>query len=272
MESPNLTEVKQKQAYVMIKAMCFCYGCALQWSECRSHRMVDARALRVHCLSAWFNQNVCCHLIILLNLKYIFQIENMSQRVTSIISGFKSSILGRTNQCRPLFTTSKLNAEPPRKKRRIDPAVLKLRVERKIGRTEREIQRLENEPKQLIPILEYQYTNSEIRDLQSRPEHSLEDAGITAADVRAAQRMWSFYRVEQSKILYKSIRRMERAQARALDTLKELDKDLYDRTVSVDETLLIPYRSSLIRKETAPNPNYVPPDGYVKDISKKWVM
>lgn len=173
---------------------------------------------------------------------------------------------------RPISTTCVLNAEPPRKKKRIDPAILKLRVERKIKKWEREIERIESEPKQLIPILEYQYTNSEIRDLKSRPEHGFEDVGITMSDVRAAQRLWGFYRAEQSAMLMQSIRKVERAQQRALDHLREIDEELYNRTVSVDDTLLVPYRSSLMRKETAPNPKYVCPDGYVKDITKEWVM
>lgn len=177
-----------------------------------------------------------------------------------------------TNLHRPIFTSCPLNAEPPRKKRRLDPAMLKLRVERKIKKYEREIQRLENEPKQLIPILEYQYTNSEIRDLKSRPQHSFDNVEISMSDVRAAQRIWGFYRAAQSRMINNSIRKVERAQKRALDTLKEIDLDLYNRTVSVDDALLVPYRSSLMRKETAPNPKYVCPDGYVKDITKEWVM
>lgn len=197
----------------------------------------------------------------------------MSQRIGTFLLKCRASIFNQQyGQCRPLFTTGSLNAEPPRKKRRIDPAVLKVRVERKINKTQREIDRLEKEPKQLIPILEYQYTNSEIRDLNARPKHTLEDAQISMADVRAAQRLWSFYRTEQSQILKRSLKRMQRAQKRALDSLKEIDEDLYNRTVAVDDTILIPYRSSLVRKETATNPSYVPPDGYIKDISKEWVM
>lgn len=174
--------------------------------------------------------------------------------------------------CRAISTTSTLFAEPPKKKRRIDPAVFKQRVERKIKKTEREIGKLEAEPRQLAPVLEYQLTNSDIRDLKARPEHNLKEFGVTPTAMLGAQRLWSLYRQEQARMEHRSIRKVEHAQAKALKHLKEMDQELYDNTVAVDDTVLIPYRSSHLKKETAPNPNYTPPDGYIKDISKEWVM
>lgn len=191
---------------------------------------------------------------------------------TAQLLGSNPSKLILTTPCREISTTSALCAEPPRKKRRVDPAVLRVRVERKMKKTEREIARLENEPKQLIPILEYQLTNSEIRDLKARPGRNLEDVGLDEGTLKAAQRLWSFYRLEQSRMEKLSLRRIERAQNRALDTLKELDEDLYNKTVAMDDTSLIPYFSSHMRKETPPNTNYTPPDGHVKNISKDWIM
>lgn len=174
--------------------------------------------------------------------------------------------------CRNICTSNILNAEPPKKKRRLDPAVLKTRVERKIKKHEREIARLESEPRQPIPILEYQLNNSEIRDLKSRPGRSLEDAGIDLATFKAARRLWTFYRCEQSRIEWRSIQKIEKAQTHALETLKELDEDLYKRTVAIDDYTLIPHISSHIRKETPANPKYTPPDGYIKNVTKEWVM
>uniref|UniRef100_A0A6G1SLK6 Large ribosomal subunit protein mL40 n=1 Tax=Aceria tosichella TaxID=561515 RepID=A0A6G1SLK6_9ACAR len=173
---------------------------------------------------------------------------------------------------RCISTTAILNAEPPKKKRRIDPAVLKLRIERKIKKTEREINKLEAEPKQHIPILEYQLTNSDIRDLKARPRHSMEEFGLTPGALLGARRLWSFYRQEQARLERKTVRRVELAQAKALEHLKNLDAELYDNTVAIDETILIPYTSSHIRRETAPNPHYTPPDGIIKDVTKDWVM
>ena len=176
------------------------------------------------------------------------------------------------NNCRAITTTSTLFAEPPKKKRRIDPAVFKVRIERKIKKLEREVNKLESEPKQAAPILEYQLTNSDIRDLNSRPQHKMEDFELTPGALRAARRLWTFYRHEQSAMERRSIARIEAAQTKALEQLENLDEDLYRETLTVDDTVLIPYRSSHMRKETAPNPNYTPPDGVVKDVTKEWVM
>lgn len=196
-----------------------------------------------------------------------------SQSIIRYLPQFMSSkILGAKYRYREFTTTSALNAEPPKKKRRIDPLVLKTRVERKIKKTEREIFKLENDPKQLIPILEYQYTTSEIRDLQARPGRTLSDVGLEEGHVRAAQKLWNFYRLEQSKMEWRSVKKIERAQTRALDTLKQLDQSLYDKTVEVDDITLLPYSSSHMRKETAPNANYMPPDGVIKNVSKEWIM
>lgn len=169
-------------------------------------------------------------------------------------------------------TTGILNAEPLRKKRRLDPLVLKTRVEKKIKKYEREVFKLETAAKQPIPILEYQLTNSEIRDLEARPGRTLEDVGLDEGSVRAAQKLWNFYRLEQSRMESRSIKKIERSQTRALDTLRQIDKALYDRTVAVDDLTLLPYTSSHMRKETAPNPNYTIPDGSIKDVSKEWIM
>lgn len=195
--------------------------------------------------------------------------SNIIRNFTLLLSARPTSGL---TACRPFSTTKALNAEPPRKKRRLDPLVLKTRVERKIKKNEREIARLEAAPKQPIPILEYQYTNSELRDLQARPGRTPADVGLDLSEFRAAEKLWNFYRCEQKRMEFLSVRKVERAQARALETLKELDKSLYDKTVAVDDFTLIPYTSSHMRKETAANPNYTPPDGSVKDVSKEWVM
>lgn len=190
----------------------------------------------------------------------------------NFLSTTKSFIDPSPLKCRSFSTTHVLLAQPPKKKRRIDPAVLRVRVERKIGKHEREIAKLENEPKQSIPILEYEYSNSEIRDLKSRPGRTFEDVGLTQGSIRAAQRLWNFYRFKQSRMESNSVKRVERAQTRALETLRQLDEALYERTVTVDDITLIPCTSSQIRKETLPDPNYRPPDGNIKDVTKEWVM
>lgn len=168
-------------------------------------------------------------------------------------------------------TTSVLLAEPPRKKRRVDPALLRVRVERKILRLEREIQNLERQPRKPIPI-EYQLSQEEISELESRPGRTLEDVGTSESAIKAAYKLWCLYRNEQTKMERRSFRQVESAQQYALDTLKQVDEKLYNQTVALDDLSLIPYTSSQIKKQTAPNPNYKPPDGSIKTISKEWII
>ena len=205
-------------------------------------------------------------------LKNIYSIKSAS---SALCLGYSSLQRQHASvQCiqRTISTTATLYAEPPRKKRRVDPAVLRTRVEKKIKKYEREIVKMESEPRQLIPILEYQLTNSEKRDLQARPRHTKEEFGLTDGTIKAANRLWAFYRSEQSRLESESIRRIEAAQTIALKRLEKFDKELYDETIAVDDISMIPYRSSHVRKETAPNPSYSPPDGYIKDVTKEWVM
>jgi len=172
---------------------------------------------------------------------------------------------------RSISTTSARWGEPPKKKRRIDPAILKMRVERKIRKTEREIERIESEPRQLIPIVEYELTNSEIRQLNERPQHTMDQFGLTDTIVRGANRIWSLYRLEESMMESRSISRIEKAQVNVLEKLKVLDRDLYDATLEASDTM-IPYRSDHMKRETPANPDFVPPDGIIKDVTKEYVM
>lgn len=175
-------------------------------------------------------------------------------------------------QSRHISTTQVLLAEPPRKRRRIDPALLKIRVERKIKKTEREIARIEKEPRRPIPIEEYQLTRAEREELNSRPGRKLEEFGISDGILKAAARLWSFHRNEQCRIQEKSLRQVEKAQMSALNELKRINLDLYNKAIEANDIGLIPYSSSLIRKDTPPLEGYTPPDGYIKDVSKEWVM
>lgn len=177
-----------------------------------------------------------------------------------------------SNSHRAIATTPALLALPPRKKARLDPAVLKARVERKTRKLQREIEKLLKEPRQPIPILEYQYSNSELRDLKSRPGRTFADAGLDESTLRGALKLWSFYRNNQKIMEMKSLKQVEAAQENALRHLKAIDEELYIRTVSKNDLTLIPYISNHMRKETPANQNYQPPDGYIKDITKDWVM
>lgn len=170
-----------------------------------------------------------------------------------------------------IFTTARVFAEPPKKKRRLEPALLKIRVERKIKKCEREIRRIESEPRHQIPILEYNYPPTELRNIKSRPKHSVEDPARLDKSLKAAQKLWGMYRLEQSKIERASIKQVEAAQQKALNILQKANKKLYDATTEVDDITLIPFTPDYMKRDSCPNADYTPPDGYIKDISPEYV-
>lgn len=178
----------------------------------------------------------------------------------------------QTCQDRSFTTSATLNAQPPKKRKRLDPAVLRARTERKIIKIEKEMGKLMAQPKQLIPILEYELDNKQKRELSARPSRNMTDLGVSNSALLGARRLWSFYRSIQANMEQKSLRNVIRAQAHALQELHKLDQDLYDRTLSVDSFDLIPYTSDIIRKDTGPNGQYVAPDGIISNISKEWIM
>lgn len=195
----------------------------------------------------------------------------MSSLLANILLKSLKKSVSYTNT-RAISCTPALWAEPPRKKKRIDPAMLKKQVERKIMKAKREITRLESQPKQPIALTEYQYSPSELRDLTARPKHSMEEFNISLSTLRGAQRLWALYRAEQDRMASKSVDKVVRAQENALKMMRVLDQDLYNRTVAIDDTVLIPYNSDHMRRETPPNPDYQPPDGNVTDVTKEYVM
>lgn len=163
-------------------------------------------------------------------------------------------------------------AEPPKKRKRIDPALLRLRIERKMRKLEREIAKIEKEPRHPVPIAEYQPNKATIKDLSSRPSHYMQEFGINQSTIRAASQLWTIYRLDQTKMENYSYQRVSEAQNHALQTLKEIDESLYNKTVEVDDLTLLPYSSSHVRKELPPNPSYTPPDGYIKDLTEPKVI
>ena len=175
-------------------------------------------------------------------------------------------------QLRKISTTNTLYADPPRKKRRIDPALLKLRTERKIIKTEREINKIENSPRFLIPILEYDYLPLDRKDLEKRPKHSYEhgEEQLIAA-FKAANRLWALFRVEQAKLEQRELRKVIKSQEKVIQELKKLNQSLYDATVNYDTDQHIVFSSDIVKRETCSNPDYKPPDGYRRDVSQQWI-
>ncbi|XP_061721915.1 large ribosomal subunit protein mL40 [Cydia pomonella] len=164
--------------------------------------------------------------------------------------------------------TDYLCAEPMKKKKKIDPAIVKAREERRRKKLEKQIRRLEKNARQLKPIDELEvplHLMDQIKK-RKRPEPKLSAEEI---EVRALlQKDWARYKREEYIATVAQIDRIMASQRRALDKLYEVSEDLYDEAIMPD-LQLIPY-SVKGPVATPPIKGYDSPDGEYVDVSKKW--
>ncbi|XP_063628071.1 large ribosomal subunit protein mL40 [Cydia splendana] len=164
--------------------------------------------------------------------------------------------------------TDYLCAEPMKKKKKIDPAIVKAREERRRKKIEKQIRRLEKNARQLKPIDELEvplHLMDQIKK-RKRPEPKLPAEEIEARAL--LQKDWARYKREEYIATVAQIDRIMASQRRALDKLYEVSEDLYDEAIMPD-LQLIPY-SVKGPVATPPIKGYDSPDGEYIDVSKKW--
>ncbi|XP_045475289.1 39S ribosomal protein L40, mitochondrial [Harmonia axyridis] len=161
-----------------------------------------------------------------------------------------------------------LCAEPLKKKKKMDPAVLRAREERRKKKIEKQIRRLERNARQLKPIEECEIplNVSDERDIRTRNNPPLPESEIERRAL--LEKSWARYKHEQRFNDLKMIDRIFFSQQKALDELRAESEELYQEAIQTDFRL-IPFRSEG-PVETPPIKNYEVPDGDYVDTSKKW--
>lgn len=172
---------------------------------------------------------------------------------------------------RNIMTTSVLYAEPPKKKRKLDVQILKLRHERKIRKLEKAIRQLKKTPRQLKPIEEYKLPPALMRELEARRRPITEDDEKVIEMMNKMSRLWISYNSQRRRMEQQAISRVVASQQKALDILRRESPDLYSAAVAIDPNFL-PLEDEHLLTETAPNPEFTPEDGTKTDISKVWAM
>ncbi|CAH4038064.1 unnamed protein product [Pieris brassicae] len=164
--------------------------------------------------------------------------------------------------------SDQLWAEPMKKKKKMDPAIIKAREERRRKKLEKQIRRLEKNAKQLKPI-----------DECEPPLHVLDNIGIRkrpvvklsieqVEDRALLNKDWCRYKRREYMANVAQVDRIMRAQKRALDQLYEVSEELYNEAIMPD-LQLIPYTIDGTYA-TPPIKKYDSPDGEYVDVSKKW--
>ncbi|XP_022817740.1 39S ribosomal protein L40, mitochondrial [Spodoptera litura] len=164
--------------------------------------------------------------------------------------------------------TDQLWAEPMKKKKKIDPAIVKAREERRRKKLEKQIRRLEKNARQLKPIDEMEVP-LELLDNFSKRKRPQPKLSAEVIEARALlQKDWARYKKEEYMANVAQVDRIMGAQRRALEKLLEESEDLYNEAIMPD-LQLIPYEVS----GTVATPaikDYATPDGEYFDVSKKW--
>lgn len=155
-----------------------------------------------------------------------------------------------------------------KKKKKIDPAIVKAREERRRKKIEKQIRRLEKNARQLKPIDELEVPLHLMDSLKKykRPPVQLSVEEIEAREL--LQKEWARYKRDEYMNNIAQVDRIMAAQRRALDRLYEESEDLYNEAIMPDLQLL-PYTISG-PVATPPIKDYESPDGEYIDVSKKW--
>ncbi|KAL0869010.1 hypothetical protein ABMA27_007331 [Loxostege sticticalis] len=163
--------------------------------------------------------------------------------------------------------TEPLCAEPMKKKKKLDPQIIKAREDRRRKKIEKQIRRLQKNAQQLKPIDEMEVPLHLLDQLGKRKRPV--DVKPEVLEARALlQKEWTRYKREEYMSSVAQIDRIMAAQRRALDKLYEESEDLYYEAIMPDLSL-IPYT---IKGPVATPPikDYESPDGEYIDVSKKW--
>ncbi|XP_014293956.1 large ribosomal subunit protein mL40 [Halyomorpha halys] len=164
--------------------------------------------------------------------------------------------------------TPALLGEPLKKKKKIDPMVIKQREERRRRRLEKQIKKLEKNTRQYKPIDECEVPEelSNERKLRKRVLEPLSEE--TLVERVKLFKEWARYKHRRQLVDLKMFERLLMSQQLALDELRNESEELYQAAIQIDQTL-IPFRSRG-PVETPPIENFDSPDGEYIDISKKW--
>ncbi|KAI5635906.1 mitochondrial ribosomal protein l28 domain-containing protein [Phthorimaea operculella] len=202
----------------------------------------------------------------MLNLSILRQFSRLT--ITSAIKATANSRCVSTAPVLQFKFTQPLCAEPMKKKKKIDPQIVKAREERRKKKIEKQIRRLEKNARQLKPIDEMEVPLHLMDQMGKRRRPALI---LPAEEVEARallQKDWARYKREEYIANVAQIDRIMAAQRRALDRLYEESEDLYNEAIMPDLSL-IPY-SITGTVATPPIKGYDSPDGEYIDVTKKW--
>ncbi|XP_067930399.1 large ribosomal subunit protein mL40-like [Watersipora subatra] len=181
----------------------------------------------------------------------MLSLRGFCQRVCS------GSLHGTCLPTRSLHASPVLCGEPLKRKKRVDPAILRMQLERKKKRLEKQIRQQLKFARKLKPIDDYELHRELPKDSGPRPR----EEGADSMEERLRRQQlcveWSHYKYHQSLERMKTFSNMIKAQEKALAELKIASTEKYDMAVQKDDDIL---------EYSFTGPTETPPIvGYVQD-------
>lgn len=172
--------------------------------------------------------------------------------------------------CGPLYfqMTNAVFAEPLKKKKRMDPSIIKMREERRKKKLEKQIRRLQKVVQTLKPIEEIEQSKTLMKELEQRKREVPPVSPEEAEQRLLLEKEWCRYKLRCYLKDKSTLESILHSQEQALEELKAESEDLYEKAIQLDMGLL-PYQVSG-PVSTPPIENYVYPDGEYADITKKY--
>ncbi|XP_055903569.1 39S ribosomal protein L40, mitochondrial [Eupeodes corollae] len=180
------------------------------------------------------------------------------------------SILSRsinTSSVLNVHATPALFAEPLKKKKKIDPQIIKQREERKKKKIEKQIRRLEKNARQLKPIEELDIP-IELIDEKSQRTRAITITPEVLEQRATLNKQWAAYKHKEKVADFQIIDRVLQFQMKALDELRKESEELYLEAVQPDSKLLPINITGPV--STPPIENYPSPDGEYVHLTKNW--
>ncbi|CAG0890142.1 unnamed protein product [Darwinula stevensoni] len=159
----------------------------------------------------------------------------------------------------------KETAEPLKKKKRLDPAILKAREDRRKRKIEKQIRRLEKVAQQYKPVDECEVSPTLRKEISMRKRN----APMSESELAEAAQLlceWTRYRWKESCDELITIDSIVSSRLKALEELRKESPRLYEAAIQLDENLL-PYKATG-PVESPPIAGYDPPDGEYIDTTK----
>ncbi|KOX75293.1 39S ribosomal protein L40, mitochondrial [Melipona quadrifasciata] len=190
-------------------------------------------------------------------------------------AAFRASLISSSHNIstyiHPLYfrATEVLLGEPLKKKKRLDPAVVRAREERKRKKLQKRIRQLEKHANHMKPIFEID-TLPELLQNEKRTRHLSVPLSEKEIERRKSlEKEWCKYKHSQWTKDLHVINSIIKSQEIALKELKAVSKQLYKKAVEFDD-LYMPY--SVTGPVYTPSiKNYDNPDGEYIETTVKYI-